>query len=249
MRMYIKLWLVSLGFICWGVQSTFAQASIEASAEKVYTRSFTIGIISSNRGYGIQANYLRGEGDRQLYMGLDTRLVRSLFESKVNPIFPNDLRYVFGKLNYFFVSRPEIGFSYKFIPRSHLNLLDVHAGFAVGPSIGVTSPYYIQICDGLANQSCAAVPFDPDIHTFQTIGGRASFFGGGFSPRFYAGLGGKLFATLDLAGNESFISAIRFETTADLFLQKVPIMMESENLSNQRIFLSFSASFVMGGKW
>ncbi|MEL6134196.1 MAG: hypothetical protein AAFR59_12605 [Bacteroidota bacterium] len=249
MRTYIKLFLAAV-FLCYGsIDGAQAQTRSQEKVEKVYRQSFAFGMISSNRGYGLQAVYLRGIGNRQLYIGVDTRFVRSLFETKINPIYSNDLRYVFGKRNYFFTVRPEVGFSYNFIPQSALNLLDIKVGFALSPVLGFTTPYYIQICDGNTSQVCSAVPFDPSIHTYQSIAGRAPFFSGEFSPKFHPGIGGKLFATIDIGGGESFISAIRFETTTDLFLQDIPIMMESENLSNQQIFLSFNVSFLMGGKW
>lgn len=239
---FMKSGSIFLALILLTFLSSFAQEE-----ERSYSQGLMFGIMGSNRGSGIEVCYQRGQGKWQQVYNLDFYFIRSLHEVKVEPYPFPDRKYVFGKLNNFWVLSPSFGMQYKLSPTSASNLVDTRIGAKVGPAIGILNPYYIKLCG--VNGQCYYPEFDPGIHSYQAISGRANIFQHQLNPSFRLGLSLKTFATLDFHADKGPISALRMGINADFFPNQIPIMLESEDLNNPSTFLAATIGLVFGGNW
>ncbi|MCI4666961.1 MAG: hypothetical protein MRZ79_02290 [Bacteroidia bacterium] len=215
--------------------------------EKTYSQSFTAGLMTSNRGAGLELGYQAGAGKWQKTFNLDFFFVRSLHEVKVEPYPFPDRKYVFGKVNNFWVLTPSFGMQYHLGQNSSFNLVDMRLGAKLGPAIGITNPYFIKLCG--VNGSCVETPFNPDIHSYQTISGRANLLNNRVDPTFRLGISLKAYSSLDFNSRAGTISGLRFGLNADIFPNEIPIMLENDDLNNQSTFFSASVGLIFGGNW
>ncbi len=222
-------------------------ALVAQEGEKNRGQGLVVGLMTSNRGAGAEITYQRRGGRWQQIYNLDFYFVRSLHEVKVEPYPFPDRKYVFGKLNNFWVLSPSFGFQYQAASYSSYNFVDMKVGFKLGPALGILNPYYIKLCS--INGACDSQPFNPDIHSYQAISGRASFFSNEFNPEFRLGLSLKAFATLDFNSKAGPISGIRAGINADLFPSEIPIMLPNEDLVNPSALFAATIGFVFGGNW
>lgn len=226
----------------------FLSVSLMAQEEeRTYNRGFVMGLMTTNRGAGFEMSYQMGSGSWQKMINLDFYFIRSLHEVKVEPYPFPDRKYVFGKLNNFWVLNPSFGMQYKLAPASASNLADIRVGGKIGPAIGILNPYYIKLCE--VNGQCTYPSFDPVIHSYQTISGRANIFHHAINPSFRFGLSMKAFATLDFNSQPGPIAGIRLGVNADLFPNSIPIMLANEDLRNSSSFFAATVGMMFGGNW
>ena len=81
-------------------------------------------------------------------------------------------------------------------------------------------------------------PYDPAVHSYNRIFGRARIFSSDLNLSARIGLSLKAYALLDFARNQRFIQGVSLGLNADLFTNRIPIMAELDKLQNQRIFVA-----------
>ncbi|MEZ4777071.1 MAG: hypothetical protein R3D00_28100 [Bacteroidia bacterium] len=223
--------------------------------EKPISGGFELGFHKTNRGAGMELNYMIGPDEKQIMLGLDLFALKELNESNIEPAFGAELgrKYVYGKLNYFFVLTPSAGIQKNLFRLNSINLINLRGGIKVGPAIGLLTPYYLEIFRpglGIPTANDRQVEaYDPGIHTYSKIFGRASFFAG--KPAFRPTLGGSIkgYLMVDFARSSRYISGCKLGAHADFFAKPVPIMTGLDKLENHRIFVALSIGFMIGNRW
>ncbi|RMG70869.1 MAG: hypothetical protein D6722_07965 [Bacteroidetes bacterium] len=229
-------------------------ASAQMPGEQAPTRGFATSLDATHRGYGLSLSWLRKGAAWTWTYGVDAHLVKDLRENLVDSFFGDQgRRYVYGKVNHLVVVQPSVGLLYDLMPRSLINQTDLKLGVKVGPALGVLSPYYLEIF--VPNPSTPFVgnreveAYDPAVHTYGRIVGRANLLSSQLDPRLRVGLSVKTYLLLDFAGGSPAISGLQLGLNADFFPQPVPIMAETEDLRNRRVYLAGSLGLLLGSQW
>lgn len=247
----MRFWILIICFLAFHSSPALAQEK----EDKPVTNGYSIGFSKSNRGAGIELNYILKPNQRQYIFSVHLNSVRHLNENNINPAYGRELgrRYVFGKLNYFFVLNPSIGIQKNLFPRGKMNLINFQTGISAGPAIGLLTPYYLEIYSPNQNfplnNNRSIEPYDPAAHTFGKIFGKANIFSSDINLNPVLGGSLKGWIIMDLARSYRYISAVKMSTHADFFANPVPIMAELDKLQNPRIFVAFSAGFLFGNRW
>ena len=233
--------------------SPAVQAQVAAETPPA-NRGFMSSLDLTHRGFGMSFTWLRRAPVRTWTYGLDVHLVKDLRETMVDPFFGDQgRRYVYGKLNHLVVVQPSVGVLYDLMPHRSYNQTEVKLGLKVGPALGVLSPYYLEIFKPnpstpfVGNREIEA--YDPAVHTFGRIVGRASPLSSQLDPRLRVGASVKTYLLLDFSAGSHAISGLQLGLHADMFPQPVPIMAETDNLRNHRLYLSGSVGLLFGSKW
>jgi len=144
------------------VNGTFAQSAQNFESELVWgvNKNTNGGLIG-----GVMAKYTRPRGERwNEFFGLELSNVKHPKEVRFRTFIGNS--YIWGKQNYLYSVRPNYGREYVLFKKAQQQGVQVSALGAIGPSLGVVAPYYIEVA--LDAVSSARVPFDPNVHVNQS---------------------------------------------------------------------------------
>lgn len=207
-----------------------------AEEEEVYTREFTYGINFNSNGGLIggamikQAFHLQGKWYH--FWALEGVEVKHPKEVRFqNPY--TGATFVNGKSNYLFVLRPQYGREYTFFRKAAESGVQVNGVAAVGPSIGVLAPYYI---DYNHNQNAAGPveirtePYNPDVHTDAgSIVGSSGVFMGLAEPSFKFGANIKAGVSFEYGRYMESVTGIEVGMLYEMFTDKIILIPKAEN--------------------
>ncbi len=243
-------WISLMSLPCW-----LAAQSLAEENDDYLRRGFFWGLHASSNGVGVGLRYELGDGAVAPIWtaGLDLYIVRDPHEVRIEPIREQGRRYIFNKQNHFLVLSPMVGRQITLAPRTFLNQIGLHGGVQVGPAIGILNPYYLEICQESSPGSLTCTreieAFDPALHAFGRILGRAPLVSTRITPTFRLGLNIQAYATLDFTTSRRIISGVNIGFHVRAFPSRIPILVESEDLQNQSIFVSGSVGFLLGNRW
>jgi hypothetical protein len=210
-------------------------------------------ILTSTRGQGFEVMYARGPMARQLTLGVELRQLKDRHEERKPSLISTEGRdYVLGKLNNVTLLTPLVGMEWALIPRSSLNPITMRGGLRIGPAIGLVNPYYLEIFQATPNgmaSSPSIEAYDPNQHSRFNISGRPSLSQLPFTPSVQVGLSLAAYALIDFSHTDKSLQALRLGAHADGFGKALPLLVESESIQNQSLFLSFSAALQFGSRW
>ena len=143
-----------------------------------------------------------------------------------------------------------VGRDWNIMPRSSLNTVNVRVGAKAGPALGLVNPYYLVVCQN-TGQTCElnVEAYNPDLHTFTNIYGRAGLSQSPFTPSTEFGLSTEAYAIVDLGRNDHYLSGLKFSLNADGFINTIPLLVETEDIRNRRVYLSASIALIFGTRW
>ncbi len=246
MRNFILLLLT--GLVLPGI---YAQENADAFS----TQYLSVGFQMANRGPGFSVNYSRGESAyRQWTFNFDAFLVKDLRETQIDPFVQDQGRkYIYGKLNHLLILSPTIGSEWPLFQVSSLNAINVRGGVKVGPALGLLNPYQVEILTPVPGAqfkyTIEIEAFDPSMHAYSDIFGRANFISSSIKPSFVAGLSLKTYAIMDFTRHDAGIAGLIFAAHADLFPKPVPIMAEINGRVNRQSFFAVSLGMIFGKGW
>lgn len=231
-----------------------ASGQLFRAEEKPITGGWQMGFHDTNRGFGTSLHYLRGPESRQLVAGLDAHLVRDLREVRSESAFGQQGRkYVFGKLNNLVVLSPTVGYQVDLFPLGKGNLLNFRLGARVGPAIGLLNPYYLEIFVPVPNRpqlgDREVQPYDPAVHTYASIIGRAPVLNNSLDLDAQIGASGRVYGIIDFSNRTRTIRGVQLGVDVDWFAEPVPIMADFVEKRNNRLFIAASAGLLLGNRW
>ncbi|MEM6765960.1 MAG: hypothetical protein AAF824_06375 [Bacteroidota bacterium] len=245
MKKLLTLCLLVLVFTC--------KAQNEEEVSRV-PGGFIFGAQMTTSGVGLNINYLFGKSNLQWVIALHANSVRDSRENMIESAFGDQgKRYVYGKMNYFFVLAPSVGIQHNIFPAKKGNIMDVSVGINLGPSIGLTTPYYLEVFNPVPGNAFYGIreksAYDPAIHAYSDIIGRAGIFNGEFDFNTSIGAHARVYALLDFARAYRYISGFEVGINADLYGDPVEIVASEGRFENQSTFISASIGLIIGNRW
>lgn len=164
--------------------------------------------------------------------------------------------FVFGKQNNFFVLRGGYGQKTYFSEKARTKGVAVGYSFEGGPTIGLLKPYYLIL--RYVNERPGSQNYRSERYTEENalrflsnenIFGADNFLRGLSEVQFRPGLHGRVSMHFDWGSMDEFVKAIELGVMADVFLNEIPIMIESQytpGIDNQAVFVNLFMNFQFG---
>ncbi|SIS79885.1 hypothetical protein [Belliella pelovolcani] len=144
--------------------SLVSQAQREGAGNYDYERELFFGINKNTNGgliggLSIKAGF-QIEEDKYQFFGLDLANVKNPKEVRYNTVLGNS--YIFGKSNYLYSIRPYYGREIVFFKKAPQQGVQISALAAVGPSIGLIAPYYVEYA--VNRLETVREQYNPEVH-------------------------------------------------------------------------------------
>jgi hypothetical protein len=173
------------------------------------------------------------------------RLSKNIFETLglevMNVKNPHEVRmqastsgnyFIFGKSNYLYALRFQYGRDRVLFTKGPQQGVEVKAVFAIGPSIGVVTPYYVQLSSDPSGQSYythnEAYTGAPD-QSFGAIQGTGTLFEGIGQSKIQLGGNLKIAMNFELGTLKSQVTGFEAGFLLDAYTSKVNMMVNAEN--------------------
>ncbi len=131
--------------------------------------------------------------------------------------------FTMGKVNHLFAIRGQYGRDYVLFQKAPQQGVQITLNLAVGPSIGLEAPYYIEY------KQAARVPYDPSIHSIEDITGRGFIFQGLFKSEIVIGANIKTSLSFEFGSLKSSVSGFEAGFLLDAYTRKINMMATAEN--------------------
>ena len=240
---YLILILFFIAFTLFGR----SQGAYEGTS-LIYTNQVSGGAQLSTTGWGVQFNSGKYDGFYKIKTkGFEFVKIKHPKEFKLpNNGRDNSRRFAYGKLNSFQSLRLLRGAKQIVSDKIRHGAVAIGYKWGVGPNVGFVKPIYVEVSK-LTGTSVAVERYDPEIHDFNVINGRANFLRGLDEMKLAFGAVAKIAATFEYSGDNEGVQQLEVGVVLDAFLNKVPIMIEEAN--NQRFFPSIFISYSVGKKY
>ncbi len=131
--------------------------------------------------------------------------------------------FTLGKINHLFAIRGQYGREYLLFNKAPQQGVQINLNIAVGPSIGLEAPYYVEI-----NQSLK-VPYDPSSNIDKQITGRGFIFQGLFQSNIVIGANIKTSLSFEFGTLKSSVSGFEAGFLLDAYTRKINMISEADN--------------------
>lgn len=211
-KYFVFFWLIIL--------NTVIYAQTQDSYD--YNSEFTWGINKNSSG-GLIGGFTFKKARR-----LNEKFFETFGLELMNVKNPHEVRvqaqggnyFIYGKTNYLYAIRLQYGRDRILFTKGPQQGVEVKAVFALGPSIGLVNPYYVQT--GSANFNTNSQPYTNQ--SFSDIQGAGSLFEGLGETKFQ--LGGNIKAALnfELGTVKSNVTGFEAGFLLDAYFNKIPLM-------------------------
>lgn len=199
-----------------------------------YESEFIWGINKNTSG-GLIGGFMIRTSKRiseKLYQSIGFELVnvKHPLEVRRNSRLTGNL-FIYGKSNYLYALRAQYGRELILFRKAPQQGVEIKAVVAVGPSLGIVAPYYIDYdVDGnISSLDTKKVQYDPSKHDFQYILGTGHVLQGIQDSKLK--LGGNLKAALsfELGTTKSHVTGFEAGFLIDAYTDKIVLMPTAEN--------------------
>jgi hypothetical protein len=218
-----------------------------ADANWLYKQQFAIGITAHTEGWGF---FYRRSKIISIYAKkfweAEAVTMHDEHEYKVsNPNQPDASPYYFGKLNGMETVRLGLGVMQMLWRKNDLNCIQVDAVYAIGASLAILKPVYLEILtsgDGLP----MAEEYNPYTDTPTNIYGRASVFDGLGQLSFYPGAYGRGALNFDFSNRHQLLKSLEVGVVVDAYSNVIPMMAFAKN---NQVFANLYFTISFGKRW
>ena len=220
-----------------------------AAEEETYASAFTYGI-TTNTNSGLLGGFVLRHSKRLEREIFGKRQYRYMALEVVNVKHPKEVaeptgsgaRFILGKQNYLFAIRPQYGREIVLSNRNADEGIAINAIVAVGASIGVVKPYFVQL-QGRGGSSTQA--YNPVTTQLNSIIGPGSIFDGLGQSKIVPGVNLKLAFNFELSAFRASTTGLEIGFLAETFSEKIIIMALA---NNQTVFTSGYITLFFGNK-
>jgi len=183
-----------------------------------------------------------------------TRDEREKTQTKINSLGRSG-SYAFGKINSLINVRGGVGIKRYVSEKEKKNGLAVGYTYEIGPSLAILKPYYldlfyVQTINGKQVANIRSERYTPEnAERFLddgSISTRSSFFKGFDELNVKAGVQGKIGLHLAMGAFDKYVKAFETGIMFDIYASKIPILLETENSPNKRMFFRLYFNFQLG---
>lgn len=197
-----------------------------------YNSEFTWGINKNSYG-GLIGGFVFKKArkiDKRIFetFGLEVMNVKNPHEVRTQA--PSSGNYfIYGKSNYLYALRFQYGRDLVLFTKGPQQGVEVKAVLAVGPSLGVVAPYYVQV-DPTGGQGYYTynTPYTPDI-SYGQIQGTGSLFEGLFESKLQLGANLKAAMNFELGTAKNQVTGFEVGFLLDAYANKIVLMPSAEN--------------------
>lgn len=163
--------------------------------------------------------------------------------------------YAFGKINSLINVRAGAGIKKYLSEKEKKNGLAVGYTYEIGPSLAVLKPYYLDLIyvETFNEQQVFSIRSEKyseqNANLFLNdalVSDRSSFFKGFNELTVKAGIQGKLGLHLAMGAFDEYVKAFETGVMFDMYVSKIPILLETENSPNKRFFFRLYLNFQFG---
>lgn len=227
-RKWLIITLFVVGFH--GVAVSQTQDSYE------YTSEFTWGINKNSSG-GLIGGFVFKKARK-----LNDRLFETFGLELMNVKHPQEVRkssalsgnsFIFGKSNYLYAIRLQYGRDLVLFTKAPQQGVEIKAVGAIGPSIGIVAPYYIEITIDNSGYNTIKQQYNPDnpFHNYRNIVGTGNLFQGLGESSVVMGLNLKAGINFEIGTIKSSVTGFEVGFLLDAYSQKVTLMPTTTNYS------------------
>lgn len=154
----------------------------------------------------------------------------------VNIKHPNEVRlnsiitgnfFIWAKELYLYSIRGYYGREYILFKKAPQQGIQINAIFAGGPSIGLKTPYYIEVSQGGIQSK--KVPYKSGSYSFDQILGTGNLFQGLFESGITVGMNVKSSLAFEFGTFKSNVTGIELGFLVDAYIQKIEMVPAAEN--------------------
>jgi hypothetical protein len=221
----IKIYFLLL--CCFGLTSTlFGQSG--NTTNRTYQKTYAYGInLNTQQGLlgGVNFRYSKKITDK-MYHSFSVEFVDIKDKKELRVINAAGGFYVPGKQNFLYAIRPQYGRELVLFHKAREKGVQVNLIGAIGPTLGIVSPYMIQYFDG---SNTTVVAYDPTVHTsFGSIQGTGSLGESLSRARLHAGASFKSSLVFEYSSLRGSLIGMEIGFMADMFDKKITIMAFTE---------------------
>ncbi|MDA3866945.1 MAG: hypothetical protein PF489_09410 [Salinivirgaceae bacterium] len=201
----------------------------------------------ATNGYGISFTYLKKQKvERYFFYRVGLGELKHRKEIKgLNPRYPNQQRFIYGKSHHAYPVEAMIGKHRKVVLKNNSKAIGIRYYYGAGINIALVKPAYYRIELVYAQDSSITITeeFDPEFHNVNNIKNRASWFKGvsevTVSPGFSVELGGLV----DFSQRENRIHGVGVAINANFYIIP-PKILATEH--QQYFFVGFRLYYIWG---
>lgn len=198
-----------------------------------YKQEYYGGLNIHSRGFGINFNYAKFATFKSsnLFVAEFVSLKHHKEVKTKGLLDENAKEYVFGKLNHFHTLRLGYGKKMTLAPKLREKGVQVSLNFALGASIGISRPVYLEVLQQDAfNRFIPKVEkYNPEQHNISNISGRARGNLRLSEMNLHPGIYSKIGFQFEYGEYREFIRAIEVGVTMDSYFKRIPIMTNIKN--------------------
>jgi hypothetical protein len=163
--------------------------------------------------------------------------------------------FIFGKQNSLMVLRAGVGRRILLSEKAKRKGVAVGYNYQIGPALALVKPYYLDLIyqqerDGRIDLNIQSESFNDQnrdkFTTFNDIFGSSGFSKGLTEMSFVPGIQGKFAMFFSLGAFDKYIRTVETGIMTDLFIRKIPIMIETPEISNKPYFINLYANIRIG---
>ncbi len=217
---------VFLLLIAWG--------ALLAQQEK--NSEFTLGGTLYTYGVGVEGmvfKYNSGGSSDVFYVGIGS--LKHAEEEKFPSVFHDQggKDFIFDKINYAYALRLAYGKAVNLFPAGTMKPVRVQGGIMAGVSIGILTPYYIDVA--VPQSGNYVLPktdiYDPNKYSYYDIIGKTNFFKHIGPLKYYLGFTLNPFVNFNFGDTNEFARMIRLGVQMEIFGKQLPILATGKNNS------------------
>ncbi len=265
--LFLSLFACFLGLSVQG-QVTFQPKQFNSPQSKgiVYDKEFSVDVRLHTNGLAFAANFGKIKTFyKTRYYHFEIGELRHPKQERQNRDWAggnnskSSKSFFLGKKNNFYVVRAGIGVKKYFSEKARERGLAIGMSYAAGPSLGLIKPYYLEIIRPTDEPLYPEVVSEKyssenagEFLDFYSIYGASGFTKGLSEIRPLPGLHGKLGVHFDWGAFDEYVKAIDVGVMVDVYLKKVPLMVENDaitNTENHPFFINLYLTLQLGKRW
>jgi hypothetical protein len=138
--------------------------------------------------------------------------------------------FIYGKANYLYAIRLQYGRDIILFKKAPQQGAEIKGIFAVGPSIGVVAPYYVEYYPNNNDMVSIRTPWNPSIN-IGDIGGTGRVFEGIGESKIVPGVNVKAAVNFELGTIKSQVTGFEAGFLMDVYSKKIDLMPTAKNYS------------------
>ncbi|MCF8303043.1 MAG: hypothetical protein K9I94_07190 [Bacteroidales bacterium] len=225
-----------------------------ASNNILFQKAISGGVFLHTTGWGLQfRKWDNITFFKQRMLELEFEEIKSAKEKKtINPYFANAKRYVFGKLNNFYVLRAGYGIQNLLNEKPYWGGVSVSYFYYGGLAAGIVKPVYIYMIEYdiistyYLEYSLVSERYDPDKHFADNIYGKAPFTDGIENIKFRPGLYGKFGFSFEFGDRNQSIKTLDVGASLEFYPKGIQLMAFNPT---QNFFLNGYVAFSFGKRY